>query len=300
MSSAAIERFISRNDREQFAIQERLARLNDARLRPRLNESPLSLAEEMKLRRTEASFLATEREAIAERAATAPSDPDAFLAWFEELRDSGPGQHDPLFPWLAEQASLEQLAWFLSQEVAGEAGFDDLVALTQLKMPVRAKLELARNYWDEMGRGKADGMHGPMLDRLAADLNLSARQHTIVWEATAVGNLLMGLAANRATAFESIGALGVIELTAPGRAACVSAGLERLGVPLRTRRYYALHATLDIRHSASWNAEIVVPLVRDDPRVARAIATGALMRLNAGARSFVRYRAELGLTDRHR
>jgi hypothetical protein len=298
MSSAAIEFCISRNEREHLGIQERLSRLNDARLRPRLNESPLSLAEEMELRRMEASFLATEREAIADRAATAPSDADAFLAWFEALRETGPGQHDPLFPWLENDASFEQLAWFLSQEVAGEAGFDDLVALTQLKMPVRAKLELARNYWDEMGRGKADGMHGPMLDRLAADLNLSARQHTIVWEATAVGNLLMGLAANRATAFESIGALGVIELTAPGRAACVSAGLERLGVPLRTRRYYALHATLDIRHSASWNAEVVVPLVRDDPRVARAIATGALMRLNAGARSFARYRAELGVTQR--
>jgi hypothetical protein len=295
MSSAAIELFVSRNDREQFAIQERLARLNDARLRPRLNESALSLAEEMELRRVETSFLAAERDAIAERAATAPSDANAFLAWFEELRERGPGQHDPLFPWLAERASLEQLSWFLSQEVAGEAGFDDLVALTQLKMPVRAKLELARNYWDEMGRGNADGMHGPMLDRLAADLNLSARNHTIVWEATAVGNLLMGLAANRATAFESIGALGVVELTAPGRAACVSAGLERLGVPAATRRYYALHATLDIRHSASWNEEIIVPLVRDDPRVARAIAAGALMRLNAGARSFVRYRAELGV-----
>ncbi|MCU1227587.1 MAG: hypothetical protein JWO97_471 [Acidobacteria bacterium] len=296
MSSAAIELFVSRNDREQFAIQERLSRLNDARLRPRLNESALSLADEMELRRVETSFLASERDAIAERAATAPSDAEAFLAWFEELRERGPGQHDPLFPWLAERASLEQLSWFLSQEVAGEAGFDDLVALTQLKMPVRAKLELARNYWDEMGRGNADGMHGPMLDRLAADLNLSSRNHTIVWEATAVGNLLMGLAANRATAFESIGALGVVELTAPGRAACVSAGLERLGVPAGTRRYYALHATLDIRHSASWNEEIIVPLVRDDPRVARAIAAGALMRLNAGARSFVRYRAELGVT----
>lgn len=294
MSSAAASFQPSHNDRDQLAIQQRLSRLNDARLRPRLNEAPLSLAEEMELRRLEASFLATEREAIADRAATAPSEPDAFLAWFEGLRDTGPGQHDPLFPWLAERASLEQLAWFLAQEVAGEAGFDDLVALTQLKMPVRAKLECARNYWDEMGRGKADGMHGPMLDRLASDLRLSDRHDPIVWEAIAVGNLLMALAANRALAYESIGALGVIELTAPARAACVSAGLERLGIPLRTRRYYALHATLDIRHSRAWNDEVIVPLVREDPRVARAIATGALMRLNAGARSFATYRVKLG------
>lgn len=296
MSSAAIDLHSTRRDADQLAIQQRLSRLNDARLRPRLNENALTLAEEMELRRLETSFVATEREAIAERAATAPSDADEFLEWYEDLRATGPGQNDPLFPWLEEEASLEQLAWFLSQEVAGEAGFDDLVALTQLKMPVIAKLELARNYWDEMGRGNADGMHGPMLDRLAHDLRLGDRHDPIVWEAVAVGNLLMALAANRALAYESIGALGVIELTAPGRAACVSAGLERLGVPLATRRYYALHATLDIRHSRSWNDEVIAPLVREDPRVARAIAAGALMRLNAGARSFERYRAELGVS----
>ena len=50
------------------------------------------------------------------------------------------------------------MRWFLTQEAAGEAGFDDLVAMTQVKLPARAKLELARNYWDEMGRG-ARGRH---------------------------------------------------------------------------------------------------------------------------------------------
>ncbi len=64
------------------------------------------------------------------------------------------------------------MRWFLQQEVAGEAGFDDLVAMCQVKMPTQAKLELARNYWDEMGRGAEAGMHGPMLDQLAKALEL--------------------------------------------------------------------------------------------------------------------------------
>jgi hypothetical protein len=63
--------------------------------------------------------------------------------------------------------SNEEMKWFLTQEVAGEAGFEDLTALTQVKLPPRAKLELARNYWDEMGRGNAKGMHGPLLATLA-------------------------------------------------------------------------------------------------------------------------------------
>ena len=58
------------------------------------------------------------------------------------------------------------MLWFLTQEVAGEAGFDDLLAMTQVKMPVTAKLEMARNYWDEMGRGRDTAMHGPLLERL--------------------------------------------------------------------------------------------------------------------------------------
>src|ERR1051325_7255770 len=273
-------------------LQRRLSRLNDARLRPRL-DAALPLETEMELRALEFSSLESERNAVAARAATAPSEPQAFLQWYESLRENGPGQNDPLFAWLANEATLEQLAWFLAQEVAGEAGFDDLVALTQLKMPVRAKLELARNYWDEMGRGNEGGMHGPMLDRLAADLSVRERGFDIVWEAVALGNLLAGLAANRRYAYHSIGALGVIELTAPGRAAQVNAAMERLGVPAKARQYYALHATLDVRHSLAWNAEVIVPLVSADPRTARAIAEGALMRLRAGERCFERYRAEL-------
>ena len=41
---------------------------------------------------------------------------------------------------------------------------------------------------------------------------------TTVWEALALGNMMIGLAANRYYAYQAIGALGVIELTAPGRA----------------------------------------------------------------------------------
>src|ERR1700712_2634931 len=106
----------------------------------------------------EGAFLESERRAVAARAAEAPRDREGFVAWFEALKENGPGQHDPLFDFLAEQATFEQVRWFVQQEVAGEAGFDDLVALTQVRMPDQAKLELARNYWDEMGRGKAPAM----------------------------------------------------------------------------------------------------------------------------------------------
>lgn len=243
----------------------------------------------------EGEFVEQERRYVSDRAAAAPVDADAFVAWFEDLNQNGPGQNDPLFPWLAESASLESMRWFLQQEVAGEAGFDDLVAVTQVKLPKIPKLELARNYWDEMGQGHAGGMHGPMLERLASGLDLEHDCTDVVSESLALGNLMVAMGMNRRYAYHSIGALGAIELTAPGRAACVNRGLKRLGVGGDVRRYFALHATLDVKHSEAWNREVLRPLVASDPRVAPAIAEGALMRLLAGARCFERYRRELRL-----
>ncbi|MEA2940711.1 MAG: hypothetical protein QOD09_1240 [Bradyrhizobium sp.] len=278
-------------------LQFRLNRLNSLRLNPTL-PSPHwkdQLAEIAGLSVIEGEFLEHSRQEVAARAAEAPTDPAKFIGWFEALKDGGPGQQDPLFPWLAEECSMEQMKWFLTQEVAGEAGFEDLTALTQLKLPVRPKLELARNYWDEMGRGNPKAMHGPLLAALADHLELNPLPETIVTEALALANTMAGLAANRRYAYHSVGALGVIEMTAPGRSAATSAGLKRLGVRAGNRHYFALHAILDIKHSIAWNSEAIEPLVTENPEVATAIAEGALMRLQCGARCFERYRSEFGL-----
>jgi pyrroloquinoline quinone (PQQ) biosynthesis protein C len=273
--------------------QRRLNALNQRRMRPTLypviSDAALDLAD----RQLEDQFLAEERTAVRPLIARAPDDPDGFVRWFEDLRDSGPGQGDPLFPWLAQDATREQMRWFLGQEVAGEAGFEDLLALTQLRMPARAKLEMARNYWDELGRGHAGGVHGGMLHSLATALAVRLPVEQIVWPALALANLMVSMAWHRHFAFQAVGALGVIELTAPGRAEQVNAGLVRLGVPADARRYFALHATLDVRHSRAWNDEVIRPLIAEDPRRARAIAEGALLRLHAGARCFASYRRQL-------
>lgn len=284
--------------REESTLAQHLALrdFNHERLAPGPTTSDLEqeLRLEHQFRLREARFVEAERALVAAEVASAPTSADDFVAWFEALKQRGPGQGDPLFPWLAERASLAEMRWFLGQEVAGEAGFDDLVALTQVKLPVGPKLELARNYWDEMGQGRESAMHGPMLSRLASELALESESEP-VWESLALGNLMIALGMNRRYAYQSVGALGAIELTAPGRAELVNAGLKRLGVAGQARRYFALHATLDVRHSEAWNREVLRPLVAADRRLAPLIAEGALMRLHAGARCFERYRRELGV-----
>jgi hypothetical protein len=293
MIEAAPAIFSRQRDADALNVStaRRLDAFNRVRFRP--GDDGATHADEWTLGELELTFVESELARVRQRSAEAPSHPDAFVEWFEALEENGPGQHDPLFEWLATSASKEQMIWFLRQEVAGEAGFEDLVALTQVKMPTRAKLELARNYWDEMGQGQASAMHGPMLAQLAEGLGLDAGASEAVPEALALANLMVGLAVHRRHAFRSVGALGVIELTAPWRAVRVNDGLKRLGLGGDARRYYALHATLDVKHSAAWNREILHPLIAGDPTLARPIAEGALARLEAGRRCFDRYRERL-------
>jgi hypothetical protein len=288
-------------ERALHTLQVALMKLNHDRLCPATPRDDWSndLHDMLNLTLREGAFLEKERSRVAKRAAEAPREPRAFVAWFEALRESGPGQYDPLFDYLANHASFPQVRWFVQQEVAGEAGFDDLVALTQLRMPDGAKLELARNYWDEMGRGKAHGMHGPMLGRLADALAVRASDpQLITWEALAVGNVLAGLAYNRRYAWHSLGALGAVELTAPTRAVRVVEALERVGVERDAVHYFRLHSTIDVVHWEGWRDHALLPVLEEQPELAPYIAEGALMRLEAGARTFERYRREFGLRSR--
>ena len=281
-------------------FQRELTRYNGVRFRAQLPEEEADdpLEREAMWGWAEIRFIEALRRAVTPLTASAPDDADEFIGWFEALKENGPGQGDALFPFLAQAASREQMKWFLWQEVAGEAGFEDLLALTQIKMPEQAKLEMARNFWDEMGRGFAKGMHGPMLARLADFFSLTPSPDDVIPESLALGNTMIALARHRRYAFQSVGALGVIEMTAPTRAGFVDRGLRRLGIPAKKRHYFALHAVLDVKHSEAWNREVVRTLVAEDHRRAGAIAEGALMRLWHGARCFDRYRREFGISAR--
>lgn len=277
------------------SFQRGLAHWNRERLEPGFPSDDWQrvFERDIRMQRLEGAFLEELRAEVADEAAAAPTDVEGFIDWFENLKQVGPGQGDPLFPWLAESADKDQLRWFFEQEAAGEAGFDDLVAMTQVKLPTLPKLELARNYWDEMGHGTAKGMHGPMLDALVETLQVQPVIEKTVWESLALANAMTAMATNRRYAWHSVGALGVIELTAPIRADLVAKGLKRVGLTPKEARYFTLHAVLDVKHSEDWNREAIRPAVEEDPARATAMAEGALIRLRCGARCFEAYRARL-------
>ncbi len=279
-------------------LHRTLAHFNSKRLLPTMPTKDWqdNLANEYEFKLLEGQFLEQLRQELAPDIGLNITDANEFITWFESLQVHGFGQHHPLFDCLATTATHKQMRWFLTQEVAGEAGFDDLVAYTQVKLPVRAKLECARNYWDEMGRGKKGAMHGLLLERMVKLLELKPDINSTVWPALALNNTMIGLALNRRFAYQAIGALGVIELTAPTRAAKVTAGMKRLGFHPHSYAYFDLHAALDVIHARNWLDEVIKPMVEDNPSCAPLIAEGALMRLRCGLDCFDRYAHELSIS----
>ncbi|CAN5885887.1 hypothetical protein BH11PSE13_BH11PSE13_40370 [soil metagenome] len=287
----SVEQDFLSNERLHF----QLARFNARRLAPGLPSAQWEedLCQDYAYRQVEGHYLEALRRGVQPLAAEAAGSTEHFIEWFEQLAVVGPGQGHPLFTWLAEEADLAQMRWFLAQEAAGEAGFEDLLAYVQVKLPPQAKLECARNFWDEMGHGKQGAMHGQMLDNMVRELELQPAIGTTVWESLALANTMVGLATTRRYAHHALGALGVIELTAPGRVKKVAVGMRRLGMSGHARAYFDLHAALDVSHARAWIREVIRPTVEANPECTQALAEGALMRLLCGARCFERYFGDL-------
>ena len=131
--------------------------------------------------------------------------------------------------------------------------------------------------------------------QLVSVMNLDTQIEHTVWESLALANAMTAMATSRFYTWHSVGALGVIELTAPDRSAHTAKALRRIGLSGSERRYFDLHAVLDVKHSREWNEEAIRPLVAEDPKRATAMAEGALIRLRCGARCFDRYRAHFGI-----
>ncbi|HEY1906942.1 MAG TPA: iron-containing redox enzyme family protein [Myxococcaceae bacterium] len=218
------------------------------------------------MRTLEGEWIEAERTMVAGQAREVPRMPDAFAGWFEALGFEGPGRRDPLLEWIAARASLDQVHWFLQQELVTEAGLDVVVALTGLRVSPRCLGD-----WTRGPPG-----HVPSLESTGRDT---------VWEALAVSNLLVGLASNRRYTWHAVGALAAAELTARDRTGPMDRALRRLGVG----------STAHAEARTDRVCEALVALLEEDPERAPFLAEGALLRLRAGLRCVRRYRSELGV-----
>jgi hypothetical protein len=192
-----------------------------------------------------------------------------------------------IYTWIAEDATFDELVAFLALEGGPDGGFDDLVATCQVGLSGEPKVELARNYWDEMGRGDASRVHTLLHDQLVEAIAMPVidrkQQPVEALERSALGGLLT---TNRWLQPEMIGALGLIELQAGPRCRKVLAGLERVGAPAGAFPFYEEHAQVDPHHGRSWVNHAVVPLLETHPDWGQRIVRGAQWRSAVNARFF--------------
>ena len=211
-----------------------------------------------------------------------PEDPDAFVEWFKRVAFTHPLYEHPLHAFLAGEADRAQLERFLRLEAAGEAAFDDLVALGQVGTRGEVKIEMGRNYWDELGNGKSHAVHTHLFHRLTEGLGITAPEaHELPWPVLAGANLMLWSCIPRRNAFRAQGTLGAVELLAPQRCTRLVTGALRVGIPKRTMSYYAAHAIIDVGHAEGWLDHVVRPQVAAVPASRIGIAEGLIARADA-------------------
>jgi hypothetical protein len=199
-----------------------------------------------------------------------------------------------VYRWVAEEANLAELRRFLAIEGGPDGGFDDLVAQCQMGLSGTPKMELARNYWDEMGNGDPAAVHTDLHRQMANIVGVSeldpGKLPVAALQRAALGGLL---ATNRWLQPEMVGALGLTELQAGPRCRLVLAGFRRLQIPPEGQRFYAVHAEVDPRHGKDWLDNAVAPLTSLSPDWNARMIRGAAWRWHVNAALF----DELGMVN---
>ena len=213
-----------------------------------------------------------------------PYNADEFIAWFKRLiRNHSSYTHNFYTNYLSESASFEDMRFYLAQESTLDPRFDDLIALMQIGLPVKMKMELANNYWDEMGNGRLEEVHSTMFAKVFDYFDITPKyiSDNILPSAQISGNLSSILTTHRQNFARAIGYFGVTEYCVPFRFKFFIKGCKRLNVNTEVYLYHTLHETIDAKHAHGWFTEVIKPLVQMNYFYAKEIVIGALLRLNS-------------------
>jgi Iron-containing redox enzyme len=236
----------------------------------------------------ERSFLASEETQLGPGILTTmPTGGSAYKEWFFKIVHEHPAYTHPLYAdYLASQATADDLRYLLVQESTIDAATDDFIALMQVGIQGRPKMEMATNYWDEMGNGQAEAVHSLLFDRALRRFGISLTEPEVPLEVEALvcGNLQLMLGLRRKYVYMGIGYFSVVEYMAPGRFTKLMEAWDRLGLGREGADYHTVHIGVDQVHAEGWFENVVLPLIEEKPSAAEAITRGALYRLNTSCR----------------
>ncbi len=216
----------------------------------------------------------------------APTEPRPYLSWLKGLvRRHRAFKHPYYTEFIRDQAGHDDLRTYVVQESLVDGRFDDLLAMMQVGTAGAAKMEIANNYWDEMGNGDPDQVHTHLFNKIyeVFDVREDDMESVMTAGDLLTGNLAVLVCRYRRLYAEAVGFLGMTEWLVPDRFTDVVHAWERLGLPPVGITYHRLHITVDSQHAAGWFHHVVLPAAHD-ARMRRGIARGALWRVNSSAR----------------
>ncbi len=214
-------------------------------------------------------------------------DPDQFVQQLKEAVRAHPANRHPFYiDFLPFKAGVADIRYYLAQETALDPRFDDFIALMQLGCDSQQKLELAGNYWDEMGNGNAAQVHTSMFENAMREVGADpefVNTHRLV-ETLICGNLSATLAVNPRFYYRSIGSFAVTEFLFPRRCAQLLEAWRRNNLSERNGDYHKEHIGIDARHASGFFRNVIKPEIRKDPSATGDIYWGAIARMNSSQR----------------
>lgn len=216
----------------------------------------------------------------------APREYEAYKHWLLETTNKHPAFMHPLYEdYLCNRADVEGLRLFLIQETTIDTRFDDFLALVQVGTQDLTKLEIATNYWDEMGRGEQAKMHTAMFMRTLKNLDIDPDvTASLTTEALVCGNLSLMLSLRRKYFYKSIGYFAITEHLAPRRFEQVIVAWERNGLDSSDAEYHKEHVEVDGEHTDNWFKNVIKPAIDSNAEAVVEITRGAFYRLNTSHR----------------
>lgn len=231
--------------------------------------------------------VAYEDQWIDESACPDPANPDSFVRLLkDQVREHPANRHPFYIDYLPRRADVDDIRYYLAQETALDPRFDDFIALMQLGCDPQQKMELASNYWDEMGNGDQSRVHTRMfttaMNEVGATDDYVSRNRLV--GTLVCGNLSAALAVNPRFYYRSIGSFAVTEFLFPRRCAQLLEAWQRNDLPKRSGEYHKEHIGIDARHASGFFRNVIKPELAKDPASGVDIYWGAIARMNSSGR----------------
>jgi Iron-containing redox enzyme len=213
-----------------------------------------------------------------------PGSADEFRDWF--LATAANHEQPDFCRYLEHEATGPEIALFIAAEELVDGRFDDLVAMVGVGISGAAKMTIAENYWDEMGRGEPGQVHTTLFASSGAYMSNVLAAHGAGTDGLECAEiyenacLLMSYAIHRHLIPRALGAMGVLEQSASPRFEAMVRGCARTGAPDNVIEYQRLHIDVDANHGKEWFENVLMALAETSPTVRREICIGVRARVD--------------------